>query len=178
MAPDLLADRAEQLGPRRQIEHADPVRALQRGAQTAPAVIGLGVHGDIGQLRQELPDEVGGAVGRRDMGDDRLLGQRAVRVFRQRPPRDADHTRRLGHLPVGEAMEEGWDQLADGEVAGGAKDDDVERLDGDDAGDHVVCSRGRSGAGLTVAMAGTTVRPLSRGSPALVVLYVVAGHQL
>ena len=52
------------------------------------------------------------------------------------PARDGDKPGRGRQLPVGISVEQGWKDLAAGQVAGGAEDDERERLDRNNATCH------------------------------------------
>ena len=64
---------------------------------------------------------------------ERRLGRGAVLLVGHRPARDPDDPRDRRDLAVAVAMEEGRQELAVGEIAGAAEDDEIEGLDGDDA---------------------------------------------
>ena len=58
-----------------------------------------------------------------------LVDRAAKRVYRQRPSRDADDTRRVRELFVHVAMKQRGVEFPIGEVAGAAEHDDIERID-------------------------------------------------
>ena len=109
-------------------------RSVERSRQRRPAGVGAGVGGDVA----EAAEEARRACARRSRRPRRhgLAGQVAEFVVGEPAAGDADDARPVGHLPGGVAVVERRQQLAAGEVAGGAEDDEVERIDRDHARGH------------------------------------------
>jgi hypothetical protein len=133
-----VGDRVEQLRSRRQVEgpHAiEPVgdQVLQR--------IPSGVAHRIETHEMQTGDEAGHDLVddpvRADEDGQRLDDRGAKSFVRELVTRDADDPRRIGDLAVEIAQVERRKQLAIGEIAGPAEDDQVERIDGDDPAGHV-----------------------------------------
>ena len=76
------------------------------------------------------------AIGLRDVLGQRRLGRGAVLLVVHRPARDPDDPSDRGDLAVAVALEQGRQELAVGEVARPAEDDEIEGLDGNDPAAH------------------------------------------
>ena len=147
---EAVADRPEQLGRGGEVEHPHRRRAArpEQPRQFGPAR----------RRRRRRPGCSGAGRGsaprvglvRRPSPHDRGAGERRGTPRREGPARHPDDARPLRQLPGGVAVAKGRQQLAPGEVAGGAEDDEVERIDRDHARDHALepllwwCSGGLS----------------------------------
>jgi hypothetical protein len=125
-----LGDARHQFGGHRQVvEPADRRRSFvlaQPVAQAVEAAGGGGVGGDVEQVAGEVaplrlvPRLADGGL----RPGDEVLAELLVGELRAR---HADDAERAGQPPLGERLEQRRHQLAGGQVAGGAEDDDAQR---------------------------------------------------
>ena len=131
---------AEEARPHGEVEGADALRVLvEQRLQVLPAAIGRGVDRDIAEPLEEGLDVGPAAFAGVEVLFERLAREAAIVVIAHLRARCADDARRVGQLPRDLAMEEGRQELAFRQVAGAAKDDVVERIDGNDLTCHPVC---------------------------------------
>ena len=124
-----FADRSEQFRGGGEIEYARPAGPLgQPGGNRGPAGVIAGIGGDIAEPAEEAGE--GGGIHFGGVAAHRRAGKLAEIVVGQGPAGDADDTGVIRYLPGGVALVQGGQQLAPGEVAGGAEYDEVERIDG------------------------------------------------
>ena len=128
---------AEKFGSGGQIKNPDTIlRHVEMAANGLPTAITGDVERNIVQaVEKPLLDEwivIGGA----HMLGERLLDPRAIGLIIEFLAGGADDTRLGRELTVTVAMIEGRHQLAHGEIAGAAKNEQFERRDRDDLGAH------------------------------------------
>jgi hypothetical protein len=136
---ELLADRGKQVRARREVQHGgvgaariDPV--LQAAVVVGPGEIHAAVVQQLGEVREFL---VARALGALDL-DEALADEVAVIGVAALVARDGEDPPAGRQLAVAEGLEQRRHQLAPGEVAGAAEEDEVEG--------HVRCV-GLEGAG-------------------------------
>src|SRR3546814_10058804 len=104
--------------------------------QFRPAFVAGTVHRDVAHALEEAVDARGIALARSDMTLDRLARRLPVFRIRHLPPRHRDDAAGTDDLTGTVAQEQGRQQLAVGEVAGAADDDQLERIDGNSLRGH------------------------------------------
>ena len=130
-----VAYRPEQLGRGGEVEH--PAQAgifVQAFGQRRPARVVGGVGGGAAEAGEEALER--GRLDRLALGAHRLAGEGAEVVVGERAARGSEDTRAIGDLPRRVAVVKGGQQLALGEVASGAEDNEVERIDRDHSRGH------------------------------------------
>gem|GEM_PF-4453010 len=133
-----VADGAEELGGGGEVEDADAAGLVGEGCgEGGPAGFAVGVGGDVAEAGEEIGDGGVLTVGGGDVGGDGVAGLGAEDLVGHGAAGDADDAGVRRDLPGGPAVGERGEELAAREVAGGAEDDEVEGVDGDDAGRHV-----------------------------------------
>ena len=133
---DALGERAEQVGAGRQIEGADALVGPEQGLEIAPAGVARRVGGDIVEAGEEALERRPGVVVDGGEFHQRVLHARAELAAIEMPARHADDPGRLGELVAALAVEQRGIELAVGQVAGAAEDDEIERFNLDDACGH------------------------------------------
>ena len=124
-----LADRYEDLGTGREIEHADAIgHSLHRSGELVPAAILARIEGVVGDQAEEALQGVFGQVAAEGF-EDGLADSLVVSGVRQRIARDADEAAARLDLPIGIAVVQGRQQLAHGEITGAAENHEIERVD-------------------------------------------------
>ena len=130
-------ERAEKLGRGREIEDAGTLLVLAQGlGEVGPTGVVGGVQGNVAKELEEFLQRLAVAQLRVDMLLDGLADHLPVGVVLEDPPRGAEDAAALRHLAVAEPPEQRGQELALGEIARAAEDDDVERLDRNDAWRH------------------------------------------
>ncbi len=132
----IAGDIAEQSWRDGEIEHADCFVAADRLFQLRKTVAVLGIHRNIRQPGEEPLDLIADRVFGLYVLGDRLAGEGAKLVVAHLGARCADDSGRFGKLAGALAVVERRQELALGEVAGAAKNDEIERFDGDDLAGH------------------------------------------
>jgi hypothetical protein len=124
-----LADRHEDVGTRREIEHADPLRrGADRGREFVPAGVLARIERVVGnQFEKTLQGRFGQIVAERL--DHRRAYAGMVFGFAERIARNADQAAAGLDLAVGKAVIQRGQQLAHGEIAGAAENDEIEGVD-------------------------------------------------
>ncbi len=133
---ETLRHRTEEIGTGREIEGANALVRPQEGQKLRPAVMAHDVDGNVVDPGEEaVHRRVGVVVGGAEF-DERVLHRRAKRVAVVVAARDTDDTGRFGELLAFLPMHERRVELAVGEVACAAEDDEIERFDFHDACCH------------------------------------------
>ena len=139
VAAEALANRAEEIGPDGQIEDADAVLVgLQDLFEILPAGFLARFGGDIIQAVEKPLAHVGLALVFGHMGFDGGQGEGAKRFTGHGAARRADDAGARRNLALHIAVEKGRQQFALGQVAGGAKDDEIEDVDRNGSRGHIL----------------------------------------
>ncbi len=126
-----------------EIEGAHAFLALvQQLLQLVPALVGLGIHGDVEEPRAELFQFRLVEFARLQMFLEGVGRKLPVFVMRHFGAGRADDAGGLGKLAGHLTMVEGGKKLALCKVAGAAEDDIIERLNGNDLAAHEALSLG------------------------------------
>ena len=131
-AVQAFGDAAEQRRGDREIEGLDDIAAHQRG-KFGPAVIAPGVNGGIADDAQKSAQRVIAAFGRGDEFGDGATDMAAKLRFAHFSARGADDARPFGDLPRQKPPVKAGQDLAPRQIAGAPENDQIERIDGDDA---------------------------------------------
>ncbi len=132
---DALGDGREQIGAGGEIIGAHALVAVHQRLELAPALLAGRVERLVADARQEFLDRLA-AVGLAEFPQG--VAHAVLKLgARHLAARDADDARRVGELVDLLAVIERRKQLAVGEVAGAAENDEVEGIDLDDLGSHV-----------------------------------------
>ncbi len=130
-----LCQLAKKAGRDREIESVDAVMINQAG-QSLPATLAHGVDGDIAQALQKRVELLGALrIGSAEF-DDRLADHVAKAVIVHFRAGRADDLRAARHLPGQEPPEQPRQDLAAGQIAGAAENDQIERVYRNDARYH------------------------------------------
>ncbi len=134
---DPLADRAEQAGRGREIEHPDPILAIgQSRGQLAPAGFAGGVDRDMIDPIEKAGEALGLDIGVRQMLVQGRLDQLAIGLTIQIAAGNPDDPGLRRQLLIAVTVIERRHQLAPRQITRAAEDHQVERLDGDDLCGH------------------------------------------
>ena len=133
-----LADPAEQRRADRQVEHPDPVADRELLDEGRPARLVVDVEADVGQPVDE-PLDGGAVVLGVQLGGPHEAGELAADLVAvaglvETGAGDRDDAGLRRQLAVAVAEVEGGEELADGQVAGAAEDDEVAGRDGSGGG--------------------------------------------
>ena len=152
---------------------------FKRLEQGFPTVILRGIESHIGETLEKGFDLGGRALDFGDIFLDRRLGEgldirSSLMVRRDTPMMRAPS----GIWPCLVAMVEGRQQLALGQIAGRAEDDEIENLDGNDTRGHFLCSAIKEAAVLDSAVAQTTGKRRTFPKRLLIACHLTDSHHV
>jgi len=147
-----LADRYEDLGTCREVEHTDAIRhGLHRRGECVPTVFLARIEGVVADQAEETLQGIFGQIAAEGF-EDCLADSLVVFGVRQRVARDPDEAAARQNLTIDIAVIQRRQQLAYGEITGAAENHEIERV-------HMADWRGHLMLLLSVGKNNTTKIP-------------------
>ena len=132
-SPSRLAIGDEQIRAGRKIKRANPLVGPQQGLEVRPAGVAGSVRGDIVDAGEKTFERRSRVVVDGGEFHQRFFHGGAKLAAIEMPARDADDPGRVGELFAALAVKQRRIEFAVGQVAGAAEDDEIERINLDNA---------------------------------------------